>query len=313
MRARRILKLVARRSFVALWIVFAAITTVFFAANGIGDPAVATLGPRARPAQIEAFRQRYGLDRPLLEQYGSYLGGALQGDLGRSFRDDEPVTRVILTRLPRTVLLGAMALLFELIFGLVLGTLAALRRQTAFDTGFMALAFLGISAPSYLTGLLFLDVFAFRFGWFPIGGYGDGFLGHVAHALLPAFTLAIIGAATYARIMRSEMIETMQADYIRTARAKGLAPLQVIVGHGVRTALLPIATLVGLSLPLLVSGAIITEQIFSWPGMGRLAVESISSLDVPMIMGVVIIAAITVQVGNLLADVSIALLDPRVE
>lgn len=306
------IELVLKRLGVGVVIVFAAISVIFFVANGIGDPAAASLGPNASQDAIDAWNRAHGYDRPVPERYARYLGGLVTGDLGTSHRDGQSVTRVIMTRLPRTLLLSGMALSFEIFFGLLLGTLAALRRGTLLDTGFMGLAFLGISVPSFVSGPIFLLVFAFRLGWFPIGGYGHDFWGHVGHALLPAFTMAIIGAATYARVMRSEMIETMQADYIRTARAKGLHPFSVVVGHGVRNALLPIVTLMGLSFPLLVSGAIITEQIFNWPGMGRLAIESIYSLDVPMIMGVVLFAAVFVQVGNLLADVAVGLLDPRV-
>ncbi len=238
--------------------------------------------------------------------------GVLQGDLGESMRMEQDVVDVVLTRLPRSLLLGGMAMGFEVCIGVFIGILAASRRNTWFDTGVMATAFVGISVPTFLSGLLFLYFFAFRLGWFPVGGYGVTTWDHVYSAVLPAFTLAIIGAATYARIMRSEMVETMQADYIRTARAKGLGPVAVILKHGVRNALLPIVTLMGLQLAILVSGAIITESIFAWPGVGRLAIESIHDLDVPIIMGVVIIVAFTVQIGNFLADMAVGALDPRV-
>jgi ABC-type dipeptide/oligopeptide/nickel transport system permease component len=305
-------ELILKRTVAGVLIVILALSAIFFVANGIGDPAVATLGANAHPAQLQAFREEHGLDDPLPVQYGRYLGALATGDLGESFRDGQPVTRVILTRLPRTLLLSGMALSFQIVFGLLLGTLAALRRGTFLDTGFMGMAFLGISIPSFVSGPILLMILCFRMGWFPIGGYGVGFWDHVYHGLLPAFVMAVIGAATYARVMRSEMIETMQADFIRTARAKGLHPVQVVLGHGVRNALLPIVTLMGLSLPVLVNGAIITEAIFNWPGMGRLAIESIHSLDVPMIMGVVLFAAVTVQIGNLLADIAVGALDPRV-
>jgi peptide/nickel transport system permease protein len=307
-----VIELILKRTLVGVLVVFAAISAIFFVANGVGDPAVANLGPNASPEALAAYRRERGYDKPVPERYVRYIGQLARGDLGTSDRDREPVIQVILTRLPRTLLLSGMALSFEIALGLLLGTLAALRRGTLFDTGFMGLAFLGISIPSFVTGPIFLLVFAFRLGWFPIGGLGFGFWDQMYHAILPAFTMAIIGAATYARVMRSEMIETMQADYIRTARAKGLHPFQVVLRHGVRNALLPIVTLMGLSFPLLVSGAIITEHIYNWPGMGRLAVESIYALDVPMIMGVVLFAAVFVQVGNLLADIAVGLLDPRV-
>lgn len=317
-------EMLVKRIATGILVIFAAITVVFFIANSIGDPARAALGPQASPQALADWRRENGYERripgttdewervPTVELYGRYLSGLATGDLGRSTRDKQAVIDVILTRIPRTLLLSGMALSFEIAFGLLLGTLAALRRGTLLDTGFMGLAFLGISIPTFVSGPIFLFVFGFRLGWFPIGGYGLGFWDHVYHGLMPAFTMAIIGAATYARIMRSEMIETMQSDYIRTARAKGLHPFQVVVGHGVRNAMLPIVTLMGLSFPSLIIGAIITEQVYNWTGMGRLAIESIASQDVPMIMGVVLFAAIFVQLGNLLADVAVGLLDPRV-
>ena len=300
-----------KRVTAGLLIVLAAITFIFFLSIGIGDPAIATLGPNASPERLQEFRAQRGLDQPKLVQFGHYLSGVLQGDLGRSFRDNQPVTTVIMNRLPRTVLLMGMSMAFQLIFGITVGILAAVRRNTWFDTGFMGTAFLGISVPSFVSGPIFLLVFAFLLGWFPIGGYGVGFFDHVWHALLPAFTMTIIGSATFARIMRSEMIDTLGADYVRTARSKGLHPARVVLSHAARNALLPIVTLLGLRLPFLVAGAIITEHIFNWPGMGRLVIESISALDVPIIMGVVVITAFSVQLGNGLADLAVGFLDPR--
>jgi peptide/nickel transport system permease protein len=305
------LRFIGRRLLRGILVVWVSITLVFMIAHGAGDPARAMLGPRAHAQQLEAFRRRHGLDRPVLERYFRYIGGVVRGDLGRSMRDAQPVAEVIATRLPRTILLGAFALLLELVLGIGIGVLAALLRQGPLDTLAMALAYLGVSAPTFLTGLVFLQIFAFRLGWFPVGGYGVDVAEHLRHALLPAFTLAIVGAATYARIMRSEMIETLRQDFVRTARAKGLSPAAV-VRHAFRHALLPIVTLVGLSMPLLVSGALITETVYAWPGVGRLAFESITTGDVPMILGVVLIASIAVQLGNLGADLAIAWLDPRV-
>lgn len=323
------LELIVRRTLVGFVIAFLAVTTVFFVASGIGDPAVATLGPNATPERRAEWRYQWGLDASVPVQYARYLGlapypdepgrihdagfhGVLQGELGLAFRDQQPVVDAMAHRLPRTLLLSGMVLVFEIVFGLLLGTLAALRRGTFLDTGFMGLAFLGVSIPSFVSGPIVLLVFAFRLGWFPIGGYGLHFWDHVYHGLLPAMVMAVIGAATYARVMRSEMIETMQADYIRTARAKGLSPTAVVLRHGVRNAMLPIVTMIGLSLPLLVNGAIITEFIFNWPGMGRLVIEAINGLDIPTIMGVVLIVAVVVQIGNLIADVAVGALDPRI-
>lgn len=301
----------ARRLVRSIVIVWVAISGVFLMSMVVGDPAVAMLGPQAQPAQLEAFRARHGLDRPWQEQYLDYSVGLVVGDLGTSYRDDRPVTEVLATRLPRTMLLGGMALFFEVLFGLTIGVIAALNRNRWLDGLVMSLAFLGISAPTFLTGLLALQIVAFRMGLAPVGGYGIDALDHVRHAVLPALTIAILGAATYARIMRSEMIETLRADYVRTARAKGLERLGVI-RHAFRNALLPIVTMVGLSMPILVSGALVTETVYAWPGMGRLAIESIYSGDLPMVLGVVLVAAVAVQLGTLGADLAVALLDPRV-
>jgi peptide/nickel transport system permease protein len=301
-----------RRAGWAVFVLWIVMSGVFVLVNVVGDPAVATLGPNAGPAQLADFREKHGLNRPLGERYVGYLGNLATLELGESYQDGRQVTELILTRLPRTMLLGAMALGLEVILGLALGIAAALRRNTWLDTSIMSLTFVGVSAPTFVTGLLFLGYFSVRLGWFPVGGYGPDFLSHVWHAFLPALTLAIAGAATYARIMRSELIETLQSDHVRTARAKGLTWPQVVLRHGVRNALLPVITLIGLSLRVLVSGAIVTEAIFGWPGMGRLAVEAISGLDLPVVLGIVFVASAFVQLGNVLADVAVAMLDPRV-
>lgn len=306
------IRFVLRRTGWALFVLWVVMSGVFFLVHVVGDPAVATLGERARPEQIADFRRAHGLDRPLGERYVGYVGDVLSGDLGRSFVDERPVTELILTRLPRTALLGAVAIGFELLFGLTIGIAAAVRKNSWFDTGVMAIAYVGISAPTFVTGLLALNYLAFRAGLFPVGGYGVGLLDHVYHALLPGLILAVVGAATYARVMRGEMIEALRSDYVRTARAKGLGPLRVIIAHGARNAMLPVVTLMGVSLRILVSGAIITEAIFAWPGMGKLAVESITGLDLPVVMGIVLIACAAVQLGNVLADIAVAALDPRI-
>jgi len=321
----------------ALWgflVVMSVVTLVFFLIFVAGDPAVTVLGPQARAEQIADFNAKKGLDRPVAEQFLSYLGflpcvrkdspkyeredgsrgfcGVLQGDLGESYSHHESVTRVIGFRLPRTLLLASMAVLFELIIGLTAGVIAALRRNRWSDTLIMFSTFVGISLPTYVTGPIALLVFSFLLGWFPFGGYGVDPLDHLYHALLPAFILAIAGAATYARVMRGELIETLRHDHVRTAKAKGMRPSQVVIRHAIRNALLPVVTLIGLSLPFLVGGAIITEKIFAWPGLGLLTIESIESLDAPVIMAVVLMFGVAVQLGNLLADIAVAALDPRI-
>jgi peptide/nickel transport system permease protein len=323
----------AKRLAWGLLVMTTVVTVVFVLVVKAGDPAATTLGPRASAEQIRDFRRSKGLDQPFLSQFGSYLGvslcvrhdsprymqnghrgrcGILQGDLGESYLHHEPVARVIGYRMPRTVLLGLMSMLFELLFGLGAGIAAALRRNTWTDTGLMFGTFLGISLPTYVSGPLVLLVFSFLLGWFPVGGYGVTPLDHVYHAVLPSLVLAVAGAATYARLMRSELVETLRYDYVRTARAKGLSERVVVARHAVRNAMLPVVTVLGLSFPALVSGAIITEKVFAWPGLGLLTIEAIYNLDVPTVMAVVLMFAITVQVGNFLADLAVAALDPRI-
>lgn len=306
------MRFAAKRAAWALVVLVVVVTGVFLLANAVGDPAAANLGPRANRVQLQAYRRAHGLDRPLPERYAKYVLGLAHGDLGTSLRDEQPVGQVLLQRLPRTALLGGMALAFELCLGLGFGIVAAMRRNTWVDTAVMSTAFLGVCLPSFVVGPFFLREVAFRLGWFPVGGYGRDALDHVYHATLPALTLAILGSATYARVMRSEMIEVLRADFVRTARAKGASETAVVLRHAARNALLPIVTMLGLSLPMLVTGAIITESIYGWPGVGRLAIESIAALDVPMILGIVLLASMTVQLGNFLADLAVAALDPRI-
>lgn len=328
------IRFIAQRVMWALLVVMSVVTLVFFLIFVAGDPAVTVLGPQARAEQIADFKAKKGLDRPVVEQFLGYLGlvpcvrkdspkyersdgshgfcGILQGDLGDSYSHHESVANVIGYRLPRTLLLASLAILFELILGLGAGIIAALRRNRWSDTLIMFGTFVGISLPTYVTGPIALLIFAFLLGWFPFGGYGVDAADHIYHALLPSFILAIAGAATYARVMRGELIETLRHDHVRTAKAKGMPMRQVVIKHVIRNALLPVVTLVGLSLPFLVGGAIITEKIFAWPGLGLLTIEAIESLDAPVIMAVVLMFGIAVQLGNLLADIAVAALDPRI-
>ena len=328
------MRFIAQRAMWGVLVIMSVVTLVFFLIFVAGDPAVTVLGPQARAEQIADFKAKKGLDQPVPEQFLSYLGlapcirkdspryerddgsrgfcGILQGDLGESYSHHESVADVIAHRLPRTLLLASMAVLFELFIGLGAGVIAALRRNRWSDTIIMFATFVGISLPTYVTGPIALLLFAFLLGWFPFGGYGVGAADHVYHALLPSLILAVAGAATYARVMRGELIETLRHDHVRTAKAKGMPMSRVVIMHAIRNALLPVVTLIGLSLPFLVGGAIITEKIFAWPGLGLLTIEAIESLDAPVIMAVVLMFGIAVQVGNLLADIAVAALDPRI-
>lgn len=305
-----------------LWAIVAVpiiLSIVYLLIDSLGDPAVAALGPKATRERMLQWRVEHGYvyadtkkPIPVYIRLPRDLGQLAMGT-AKSTREDAPlVTDVLWQRLPRTALLGLMAMLFELGIGVTIGILAAVKRRTWVDLVLMAVAFVGISAPTFLTGLLFLYYIAFRLGWFAIGGYGTTGMDHLWHAIPPAITLSIIGAATYARVTRSEMIETLRSDYVRTARAKGASSLRAVLKHALRNAALPVVTLLGLNFTIIVSGAVITESIYSWPGMGRLLIESLLHHDQPMVMGVVLVAALAVQIGSLLADIGVALLDPRV-
>ena len=303
---------VARRLAWSVAVLYVVVTATFFLMNAVGDPAIAQLGAHASAAQREEYRRSHGLNEPILKRYFHYIGSLAVADLGVSYRVDAPqVTTILAPRIPRTALVGLMSLLVEFCLGVALGILAAAKRNTWIDTGLMALAFFGTSLPTFILGIMFLNLVAFRLGWFPVGGYGVDPLDHLRHAVLPALTLGLVGAATNARMMRGDMIEALSADYVRTARAKGLAWPSVVIRHAARNALLSTVTLVGMSLPILVSGAIVTESVFGWPGIGRLSVEAISTGDTPVVMAIVILASIAVLAGNLLADIANAWLDPR--
>lgn len=292
-----------------LWVVG---TATFFGMLGFGNPARMIGGPHASAREIASIARDYHLDQPRVVQYGYYLRGVARGDLGRSYRYHRPVASLLAERFPRTLLLGVMALCFELLLGVTIGTYAAAREGTRRAKALMAGTFLGISAPTFLTGKLALFVFAWQLGLAPLGGYGATPLEHIRHAVLPALVLATLGTAYQARIVRSELVDVLRGDFIRTARAKGLSEFAVVVKHGLRNALLPVITSVGLSFGSLFTGAIVTEAIFAWPGVGRLAYESITGNDLPTVMGTVLFASFGIQLGSLFADVTVALLDPRV-
>jgi peptide/nickel transport system permease protein len=302
----------ARRLLAALAILWAVSTTTFIVTLKLGDPVATILGPRASARDREQVRRYYGLDQPTYVQYARYLGRLAKGDLGVSYRYRRPVSTLIGERFPRTLLLALLAISTEVIAGVALGALAAARRGTRTDQAIMAGAFLTMSLPTFISGKLFLLFFAYYLGLFPIGGYGVTALDHLYHAILPSLAISLLSAAAYARLARNELVEILQADYVRTARAKGVSEPVIVLRHALRNALLPIVTSLGLSFGALFTGAIVTEAIFAWPGVGRLAYESIAGLDVPVIMGCVLFGSFGIQLGTLLSDLAYALLDPRI-
>ena len=271
------------------------------------DPVRQIAGRSATAQTVENIRQQLGLDQPLWVQYWRYLTGLVQVYLGRSYWQKTEVSTLIASRLPASLLLMAGAIFAELLLGLSMGIVAALRRSTTMDQSLMIVSFIGVSAPQFVVGLLLLYVFAVQLGWFPIGGYGT-----FSHLVLPSMTLGILGSGWYSRMMRSSMIEVLRQDYVRTARAKGLTRLRVIFRHALPNAILPIIAMIGIDIGIFMGGIVVVESVFGWPGIGQLAWQAIQRVDIPIIMGVTLVAAIAIVIGNLLADLISLMVDPRI-
>ena len=292
----------------ALVVVLGVCTLVFALIHLVpGDPVEAMLGERARAADRAALRAALGLDRPLWEQYWSYLGDLLRLDLGASFLDQRPVTAILAERLPATLRLAAAALGIALGVALPLGVLAARFRGRAVDSAAMTLSLLGISIPNFWLGPLLILVFSLWLGWTPVSG-DQAPLGIV----LPALTLGTALAAILARMVRASMLEVLGEDYVRTARAKGLGEAAVLWRHALRNAWLPVLTVIGLQLGGLLAGAVITETVFAWPGIGSLLVESIKARDFPVVQGCVLLISLSYVAVNTLTDLAYAWIDPRI-
>jgi peptide/nickel transport system permease protein len=289
---------------VVLW----AVVTITFAATFFSpiDPAAVYAGQRATPAQIEAVREKFGLDQPIYVQYAKYIGRVVQGDLGHSFVSGESVRELIAARLPDTIVLAAAAMFVQLLIGLPLGLLSALRRGTVVDRAILGLSLIGVAAPAFVVGFLLLYLLAFKLGWFPLGG-AEG----VASIVLPAVTLGIAGAAWYARMLRSTTLNILNEDYVRMARSKGLSETVIVRRHVVRNALGPIVTMIALDLGVFLGGVLIIEKVFAWPGIGLQAWQGLQTNDAPVVLGTVLVTALFVVLLNFLADVVNGLLDPR--
>ena len=298
----------AQRLAGAVLVVFGVISIVFLLIHLIpGDPIEIMLGEAASSTDREALRVALGLDQPVLLQFTHYLHGLLQFDLGASLQSRRPVTDLLQERLPATLLLAGVTLAVTLALALPLGMLAAVRRGSAWDGGAMAFSMLGVSIPNFWLGPLLILVFSLWLGWFPVSGReGAG------SVVLPAVTLGTGLAAVLSRMVRSSMLEVLGEDYIRTARAKGLPPQRVILHHGLRNALLPVITLLGLQLGALLAGAVITETVFSWPGIGLLTIEAIQSRDYPVVQACVLLISVGYVLVNLLTDIAYAWADPRI-
>ena len=272
-----------------------------------GDPVQAMVGERADPATIARLRAELRLDEPLLTQFAHYAGGVLRGDLGRSYITNRPIAQDIAERFPRTLLLATAAMLLATLCGVTIGVLAAIRPNGWFDRVALAITYVGISFPVYWVGLLLIVLFAVTLRWLPASGYGS-----VKYLVLPALALGSRSIAYLARVTRSSMLETLDADFVRTARAKGLPERVVLLRHALRNALIPVVTVIGLDFGAYLTGSILTETVFSWPGIGRYVVQAISRRDLPAVQGAVLFLSVVFVVVNLLTDIAYQKVDPRV-
>jgi glutathione transport system permease protein len=302
------LRYAGRRLWQMIPILFGISLGVFAFAHAIpGDPARLLAGPDATPADVAAVRAQLGLDRPLPMQYLYFVANALAGNFGRSFRSGEPVSRVVATHLPPTLLLSVASMLLAAAMGLSLGVLQAVRRNSLPDYASTIVSVAGISTPAFFLGLLLIFVFSVDLRWFPTGGIHGA-----ASLVLPAVTLAAGSAAQIARFARSSLLDVIGEDYVRTARAKGAAERRVLLHHSLRNALIPVVTLIGLQFGFLLGGSIVVETVFSWPGLGWLLIQSISFRDYPVLTAEILLFSLQFLAINLAVDLLYAALDPRV-
>jgi peptide/nickel transport system permease protein len=272
------------------------------------DPARMVAGRTASKEQVELVRAQLGLTKPIWEQFGAYMWKLLQGDLGRSYLQRTQVTELLAARLPASLLLMVGAIFCELVIGLTLGIIAGLRRASGVDHTLMVIALMFISTPQFVISLSMIYVFAYWLGWFPIGGYGE-----FKHLVLPAVTLGLLGGGWYARVTRSSVIEALRQDFIRTARAKGLDRWRIVSVHILPNAVLPIIAMVGIDIGYFMGSIVVVESVFGWPGIGQLTWQAIQQIDIPIIMGVTLLSACAIVLGNLLADLVAPLIDPRIK
>lgn len=298
---------IAARLGQSVLVMFGVSVLIFLSLHLTGDPAAVMMPPGSSQQEIDAFRHSMGFDRPLLWQYGHYLNGVLHGDLGDSLRYSQPVTVLIAERIPATLLLAVTALAWSTLVGLALGILSALKQNTVWDLLSRLLAFSGQAVPVFWLGLMMIILFSLNLRWLPSGGYGNA-----VNLVMPALSLGAYYMSAIARLIRASLIDVLQQDYIRTARAKGLSPWRIVVRHGLRNALIPVVTVQGMYFASLLGGALVTEIIFAWPGIGRLAVQAIQNRDFPLVQAIVLLAALVFVGINLLIDLLYVVLNPRI-
>lgn len=301
------LSFLAGRLLQSLVVLFGVSAIVFFCLFLSGDPAALMMPPDASRGEIDAFRHAMGFDDPLLVQYLRYLGKALTGDFGTSLRFQRPVLELVLERLPATGLLAVAALAWSTLLGFAFGVLAAVRPGGTLDVVVRAVALVGQAMPVFWLGLVLILFFAMKWRLLPTSGYGEA-----RHLVLPALTLGAYYTSAVTRLVRASLIDVMAEDYIRTARAKGLSTAAVMLRHGLRNALIPVVTVQAMYFAALLGGALVTEIIFAWPGIGRLAVQAIQNRDFPLVQAVVLMAAVVFVLANLLVDLAYVMLNPRV-
>lgn len=297
-----------KRFFASILVILAMIFLVMLILDIIpGDPVALFLGESASEAMVLEVRQQIGLDKPLLIRYFDYIWKLLQGDLGRSLREMAPVNHLIGQALPNTLLLTGSGMVLTILLGIPLGLMSGAKPGSLTDHISRIVSLIGLCMPVFWTGLVLMYFFSFKFGWFPVGGTGS-----LAHLVLPTVTLASYSIASLARMTRSSIMEVLGEDYIRTARAKGLNYRTVVMRHGFGNALIPIITVVGMQVGHLMGGAILTETVFAWPGLGRLMVGAIMDRDYPLLQGTILVFAASYIFINLLVDISYGFIDPRV-
>ncbi len=298
-----------KRLFSAVFVLLGITTLVFLLIHLVpGDPVEVMLGETARPADREALRHALGLDLPVLQQWWQYLTGIAHFDLGESLHSKRAVSQLLMERLPATAILSIASMFIAIVIALPLGILAAVYKDSIWDKSAMVTAMLGVSIPNFVMGPLLILIFALWLGWFPVSGK-EGF----ASLILPAFTLGTALAAILSRMVRASMLEVLQEDYIRAARARGLTEFHVLGLHALRNAALPVITILGMQFGALLAGAVITETIFAWPGIGQLMIESIQKRDYPIVQACVLLISFTYVLINLLTDLIYIKLDPRVK
>ncbi|MDO4295787.1 MAG: ABC transporter permease [bacterium] len=302
------LKNIGKRILVSIPVLIGVVFLIFVMLRIVpGDPVANMMKEHVKPDVMERMREEMGLNQPLIVQFFKYVAGALHGDFGTSYKLGRPVGALILNAFPKTVKLACCAALVAWLIGIPAGILAAIRQNTILDRLFMGTALLGVSMPVFWTALLFQYVFSYYLGWLPVSGYETW-----AHMVLPSIVLGWSSAGTIARLTRSNLLEIMQEDFIRTARAKGMRESAVILFHALKNALLPVITMMAIQVASLLSGAVITESVFSIPGVGRLAVDAISNRDMPLLQGTVLFTTVLIIIGNLVADILYSFIDPRI-